>query len=93
MMITSKKDTQIGTKASIRKAGDLLDCEKIDALPHPISLKMLGGDTHEVETICVETGFCRLISCGMIFNGDFGFCSSVIDANGNSHDSDIFYND
>ena len=93
MIITSHLDGKLGKPASKKKSGDLLDCEKINALPHPISLQVWSGDIREVESLCVETGKCRLLSCGMIDLDDFSSANNIVDADGVKHDADCFYNE
>ncbi len=89
MIINHKNERQEPTK---KKAGDLLDAEKINALNIKVVIK-IGGFECGLETVCVETGLCRFDVCGKIDTGSFSDIKTIIDWDNNEHDPDDLYLD
>lgn len=83
---TIKKFENVKTKAS-----DLLDSNKISDLPHPLCVMQYDGSIYELESICVETGLCRFLVCGLVDCCPFGYFKFLVDADGIEHETDIFY--
>lgn len=65
---------------------DLLDMEKLNALPQPLWVN--GWPVYDID---VETGLYRIDVCGMLDIDHWGGVITFKDALGNSHDADDFY--
>lgn len=91
MWITDKIEPK--TELVKTKPSDLLDADKLNSLPHPLSVKQYDGSIYDLEAVCVETGLCRFIVCGLVDRCSFGAFKSIIDADGFEHCADDFYND
>ena len=74
---------------------DILNLDKINSLPHPLCVKLigLGGAVYDLETICVETCLARISVCGQIDLIEFCMFDKLIDADGFEHEPDEFYSD
>ena len=72
---------------------DLLNIEKINALPHPLAAVQWGGGSWSfpVHDIDVETGMMRIDVCGLLQVTHFSEVKFLRDGDGIDHDSDIFY--
>jgi hypothetical protein len=76
------------------KDGDLLNIDKFNALPGPVTARMIGGGEHWIETLCPLSGLMRLDVCGQIdVFVYFSMVDTLIDADCNEHDPDLFYID
>lgn len=69
---------------------DLLDMEKINALPQPLLAKIL-GTWWPINDICVETGLMRIDVCGLLDRKHFTDATMLRDDLGQEHDPDLFY--
>ncbi|MCQ0168471.1 hypothetical protein DN388_16055 [Pseudomonas sp. S12(2018)] len=69
---------------------DLLNIEKINALPQPIFAWLHGGwwPVHDIE---VQTGMMRIDACGMLDVMCFSDALMIRDDAGQTHDTDDFY--
>lgn len=69
---------------------DLLDMEKINSLPHPLSAWHLGRfwPIHDID---VQTGLMRIDACGMLDVLHFGGLIQFRDSDGKIHDPEDFY--
>tara|TARA_R110000851_G_scaffold219118_2_gene371916 strand:+ start:3178 stop:3402 length:225 start_codon:yes stop_codon:yes gene_type:complete len=72
---------------------DLLNIAAINALPHPLSVRLSSGDTYGLESVCVETGLARIDVMGKLDSLHFSDFSKLIDADMNEHETDDFYLD
>ena len=68
---------------------DILDMEKINRLPHPLTNR----DGYFIETICVQTGLARIDVHGQIDLSTIYDIGVITDADGFDHDVDQFYID
>lgn len=90
MYIRSKDEPE---RTAIKsKSSDLLNADKINSLGC-FSLVLFDGEVREVETVCVETGLCRVFSSGKIDTTPFCMASYILSCDGEKYDSDYFYMD
>ena len=92
MIIMSREDKQIGEKAIKKKVGDMLNCEFINSLPHPL-IGVKGDSRYDIETICVQTGCVRFDVGGPIQHGELIDFDHVLDGDYGKHEIDDFYLD
>lgn len=71
--------------------GDLINGPKFNALPAPVTAKMLGGSEWPIESLDVQTGCMRLDVCGKIDVNRFSEVVELIDIDGGRHDPDDFW--
>lgn len=76
-----------------RQSGDLLKMKEFNALPSPVTARMMGGGEHWIESLCVQTGCMRLDVSGQIDLSEFVMVKTLIDADGNEHNPDDFWLD
>lgn len=73
---------------------DLLDMNRINALPLPLFVRELGSDhwwpVHDIE---VQTGLMRIDVCGLLDVTRFIMQAEIKDGNGKLHDPEDFYNE
>ncbi len=72
---------------------DKLKLDALNALPHPLLARFVGGDVWPVETIDVETGLMRIDVCGMLDRKHFAEVTMITDSDGGEHDADQFWHD
>lgn len=78
------------------QAGDWLDIAKLNALPQPLRYLRYGDKEtpgYYIDSICVETGLCRINVAGRIGILEFVELKTIIDGNSNHHDTDQFWID
>ena len=78
---------------SNQAVNDLLDMAKINALPHPLTAVLSGGDQWDVHDIDVETGLMRIVVGGLLQTEQFGGVIKILDADSNEHEAEGFYNE
>ena len=71
--------------------GDILDGEKFNKLPSPVTARMCSGSEWWIETLDVQTGAMRLDVCGQIDLSHFSEVIELIDYNGYKHNPDDFW--
>jgi len=73
--------------------GDILDMDRFNALPGPVTARLFGGGEYWIETLCVQTGCMRLDVCGQIDHSHFDEVHTLIDMDSNEHNPDDFWLD
>ncbi|AUR91210.1 hypothetical protein NVP1228O_47 [Vibrio phage 1.228.O._10N.261.49.C1] len=91
-MIIGRNDRQVGEKAIKLKVGDILNCELINSLSHPL-IGVKGDNRYDIETICIQTGCVRFDVGGPIQIGEMIDFDHILDGNYNKHEIDDFYLD
>lgn len=76
---------------SIEKRKDVLDIDKLNKLPQPLAVVMMGGCECVIDSICVGTGLMKLNISGMIDRAEFIMIRDLVDAYGVKHDPDDFW--
>ncbi len=72
---------------------DVLRMDYINSLPQPFMATFCGGDEWPVHDIEVQVALLRIDVVGLFEVRDFCDVMHLTDADGNKHDSDIFYCD
>ncbi len=72
---------------------DKLKMDALNALPHPLLARFIGGDVWPVLDICVETGLMRIDVCGMADRHHFVDVAVIIDGDGGEHAAEQFWHD
>ena len=75
------------------REGDVINMAKFNALPAPVTARLISGDELWIETLDVQTGFMRLDVQGQIDLECFSFVAMLIDIDGGEHDPDEFWLD
>lgn len=93
MIITDSTTTSRGKvlDSQVTKKGDILNIEKFNELPSPVTARLMGGDEYWIDTLCVQTGLMRLDISGQIDLSEFCMVKTLIDSDGNEHDPDDFW--
>ena len=73
--------------------GDMLNMERLNALPHPLWAAVHVNDWWPVESIDVETGLMRIDVCGLLQIEMFGGLFGLRDNDGVVYEVDDFYNE
>ena len=72
---------------------DLLDMDRINSLPQPLTAHFYGGVAWPVIDIDVATGLLRIDVVGRLAINHIRDVNTFTDADGGSHDADSFYAD
>ena len=91
MIITDASTSSRGKTKECQECGDILNIVKFNALPGPVTARLIGGDEYWIESLCVRTGLMRLDVCGQIDLSDFSLVAALIDIDGNEHNPDDFW--
>lgn len=70
---------------------DLLNMEKINSLG-PIMGELSSG-VYDIESVCVETGLCRVNVCGLVQLNYWRDFYRILDWDENEYETDSFYLD
>lgn len=72
---------------------DLLDMDRINSLPQPLTAHFYGGDEWPVIDIDTQTGLLRIEVVGRLDIKHISDVNTFVDADGESHDAASFYSD
>jgi hypothetical protein len=76
-----------------RQNSDLLNLEKFNALPSPVTARLCGGSEYWITLLDVQTGCMHIDVCGKTDPSHFGDVVLLIDIDGNEHAPDDFYHE